>query len=51
MKSATSVEILIGMLSLVIFIYRLIVVMFPMFQDGIKERNYGKMMNSLTLLV
>ncbi len=51
MKDATHLELLVGILSVLIFIYRFVIVMIPMMQEGIKERNYGKVMNSLTLLV
>ena len=51
MKEATNIELIVGVLSLFIFFYRMVVIMFPLMQEGIKERNYGKVMNSLTLLV
>ena len=51
MKQATNTELIIGLLSVFIFIYRMIVIMMPMMKEGIKEKNYGKIMNSLTLLV
>lgn len=51
MKDASSIEILVGILSVIIFLYRLIVIMVPMAHDGFREKNYSKIMNSLTLLV
>ena len=51
MKDASNIELIIGMLSVIIFIYRMVAVMFPMMQEGFREKNYGKIMNSLTLLV
>ena len=51
MKGATNIELIVGLLSLLIFFYRMVVIMFPMMQEGFKEKNYGKVMNSLTLLI
>ena len=51
MKQATNTELIIGLLSVLIFVYRMIVIMMPMMKEGIKEKNYSKIMNSLTLLV
>ena len=51
MKQATNTELIIGLLSVFIFVYRMIVIMMPMMKEGIKEKNYSKIMNSLTLLV
>ena len=44
-------ELIIGILSVFIFIYRTIVIMLPMLNSGIKEKNYTKVVNSFTLLV
>ena len=50
-KNPTIYELIIGLLSVIIFIYRIIVIMLPMFNSGIKENNYTKILNSFTLLV
>lgn len=50
-KNPTLTELIVGLLSLIIFIYRIIVIMLPMLKEGIKEKNQGKIFNSLTLLV
>ena len=51
MKEATNIELIVGVVSLLIFFYRIVAIMFPMMQDGLKEKNYGKIMKSLTLLI
>lgn len=51
MKEVTNIELIIGLLSVIVFIYRMVVVMIPMMQEGFREKNYGKIMNSLTMLV
>ena len=50
-KDPSIIQLIIGLLSVVIFIYRTIVIMLPMFNTGIKEKNYTKVLNSFTLLV
>ena len=45
MKQATNTELIIGLLSVLIFVYRMIVIMMPMMKEGIKEKNYGKIMS------
>ena len=44
-------ELFVGIISLFIFFYRLTILMIPMFMKSLKERNYGQVLNSLTLLV
>tara|TARA_B100000073_G_C23728355_1_gene569999 strand:+ start:1743 stop:1901 length:159 start_codon:yes stop_codon:yes gene_type:complete len=50
-KEPNILEIIIGLLSVMIFIYRTVVIMLPMLNTGIKEKNYTKVLNSFTLLV
>lgn len=50
-KTPNIYEFIIGILSVIIFIYRIIVIMLPMLKTGIKEKNYTKVLNSFTLLV
>ena len=38
MKQATNTELIIGLLSVFIFVYRMIVIMMPMMKEGIKEK-------------
>ena len=45
------IHLLIGILSIIIFIYRTVVLMIPMMRDAIKKNNMRDMMNALTLLV
>ena len=45
------IHLLIGILSIIIFIYRTVVLMIPMMHDAIKKNNMRDMMNALTLLV
>jgi hypothetical protein len=47
----SKVELLVGLISIVIFFYRMFVVMFPLLIKSIKEKDYGNALNSLTLLV
>ena len=42
---------IVGILSVFIFLYRAIVLMFPMMNEAIKKKDTNKFMNSLTLLV
>lgn len=42
---------IVGGMALIIFVYRFIVLLIPMFMKGIKEGNYETIFNSLTLLV
>lgn len=51
MKDFTLTQLIIGLASLCIFFYRITVLMIPMFMESYKEKNYGHMLNSLTLLV
>jgi len=44
-------ELFVGFVSLFIFFYRFVVLMIPMFMKSLKEKNYGQVLNSLTLLV
>lgn len=45
------VSYIIGLMALVIFIYRFIVLLVPMFLKGVKDKNYKQVFNSFTLLV
>tara|TARA_Y100000389_G_C17246850_1_gene406034 strand:+ start:296 stop:460 length:165 start_codon:yes stop_codon:yes gene_type:complete len=49
--SIFSFETIIGILSMFIFIYRSIVLMYPMMKQAIREQDIGQFMKSLTLLV
>lgn len=51
MKDATLLQLIMGLFSIIVFLYRAVVLMIPMIQEGIKERQYGKIMNGLTMLV
>tara|TARA_B100001989_G_C24126936_1_gene263662 strand:+ start:298 stop:486 length:189 start_codon:yes stop_codon:yes gene_type:complete len=51
MKDFTLIELIIGLASLFIFLYRTVVLMIPMFLEAYKEKDYGHMLKSLTLLV
>ena len=42
---------IIGVLALIVFIYRLFMLMIPTFISAIREHNYVQAFNSLTLLV
>ena len=44
-------ELLIGILSLIVFIYRFFYMMIPMFTDALSKNNYSELLKSLTLLV
>ena len=50
-KPPSILETIIALLSIIVFLYRTIVLMYPMLMLGIKENNYSKIFNSLTLLV
>ncbi len=50
-KNPNLLETLVGIFSIFIFVYRLIVLMYPMMAEGIKQQNYTKIFNSLTMLV
>lgn len=50
-KSPTILETMVAVFSIFVFVYRLIVLMFPMFIEGVKQQNYTKIFNSLTMLV
>ena len=45
------IQIFIGILALIVVLYRLMFLMIPMFSEGFKEKNYAKMFKSLSLLV
>jgi len=51
MKDFTLTQLIIGLASLCIFFYRTAFLMIPMFIHSYKEKNYGHMLKSLTLLV
>ena len=51
MKSATNIEYIIGLFSIIVFAYRCLYIMIPMFQEGLRKNDYSKIMNSLTMLV
>ena len=51
MKDFSLMELIIGLASLFIFLYRSIFLMIPMFMESYKEKNYSHMLKSLTLLV
>jgi len=44
-------QILIGILAGIVVIYRIIFMMVPMLTEGFKEKNYAKMMKSISLIV
>jgi hypothetical protein len=44
-------SLVIAIASLVVFFYRIIMLGYPMFMDGIKTQQYDKALMSLTLLV
>ena len=50
-KLPSVLETIIALFSIVVFVYRLVVLMYPMLLSGIKENNYSKIFNSLTMLV
>lgn len=50
-SSPSLLETIIAIFSVIVFIYRLVVLMYPMLLSGIRENNYSKIFNSLTLLV
>lgn len=47
----SKLELFVGLVSLFIFLYRLVILMIPMFIKSFKEKNYSQVLNSLTLLV
>tara|TARA_B100000674_G_C37799688_1_gene895823 strand:- start:892 stop:1089 length:198 start_codon:yes stop_codon:yes gene_type:complete len=51
MKDFSLMQLIIGLASLFIFLYRTVVLMIPMFMEAYKEKHYGDMLKSLTLLV
>jgi len=51
MNHPTSIEVIVGLLSVLIFLYRIIYVMIPMYIEGYNKNNYSTIMKSLTLLV
>lgn len=44
-------ELIIGLLSVIVFIYRLFVMMIPMFSQSLNNKDYSGVLKSLTLLV
>lgn len=50
-SSADTGSIIIGLMSLVVVFYRIIVLMIPMFSQAIRDRNFKQIFESLTLLV
>ena len=44
-------ELIIGILSVIVFTYRLFALMIPMFLKSLSDNNYSEMLKSLTLLV
>lgn len=50
-KAPSVLETIIALFSIIVFVYRLVVLMYPMLMSGIKENNYSKIFNSLTMLV
>jgi hypothetical protein len=44
-------SIIMGILALIVVIYRLLYIGYPMFEEGFNEKNPSKMLKSLTLLV
>ena len=44
-------SIIMGILALIVVIYRLLYIGYPMFEKGFNEKNPSKMLKSLTLLV
>lgn len=44
-------ELIIGLLSIIVFVYRLFALMIPMFTESLKNDNYSGILKSLTLLV
>ncbi len=50
-QSFFSLEAVVGILSVFIFLYRAVVLMFPMMNEAIRKKDTHKFMNSLTLLV
>lgn len=51
MKSATNIEYIIGLFSIIVFAYRCIYIMIPMFHEGLRKKEYSQIMKSFTLLV
>ena len=51
MVQSSMLALIMGILSLIIIIYRIIVLMIPMMMKGIKSNNFYEIFNSLTLLV
>jgi hypothetical protein len=44
-------SIIMGILALIVVIYRLLYIGYPMFEEGFYEKNPSKMLKSITLLV
>lgn len=42
---------LVGLMSIFIFLYRFLYLLVPMFNEGLKNKNYDMIFKSLTLLV
>lgn len=50
-KTPNLLHLIIGFFSVFIFLYRAIVLMVPMINDGIQKNNYITVINGLTMLV
>jgi len=50
-KTALTTEYIIGILSLIVFFYRTIYIMFPMMYEGYAKNNVSLIMKSFTMLV
>lgn len=51
MISPTYIELIMGILSIIVFLYRSAYVMVPMLLDGLAKNNYSQIVKSFTLLV
>ena len=46
-----NLQALIGILAAIVVIYRIIFMMVPMLSEGFKDRDYAKMLKSISLIV
>ena len=44
-------ELIVGLLSVIVFVYRLFAMMIPMFYNSLTNKDYSGVLKSLTLLV
>jgi len=51
MEDFSTSELIVGLASLFIFFYRMVVIMYPMLKDAIKRRDPGDALQAFTLLV